>query len=281
MNAVEIMNQLKADNIILEVSNNGRLDISGNKKKIGKILPFIRDHKAEIINLLSKGSTIAEEAEVTRHHGLDPGRTWKPNNPFVCECGFKTGWLRDGKPLCPACDGKHPASMPEGARLNDNNQGIPSTGPCLICGVPLDQDGRDCWHRAFHMQTVKPQPEATAPPLKSEGCEDNSKLSLPYDDPEMDAAFNPAKMTSQISPVALSWLAENRVRLKDAGWTGRELYRRNKSKGICWCTLWSEPFIKPYLHETGVIEFECVIAGKDIIQTARPMQQARKLQGDK
>jgi len=33
----------------------------------------------------------------------------------------------------------------------------PSTGPCLICGVPLDQDGGECWHRAFHMGVVKPQ----------------------------------------------------------------------------------------------------------------------------
>jgi hypothetical protein len=106
--------------------------------------------------------------------------------------------------------------------------------------------------------------------------------TLDEDNPKLVGQVNECqKIDSRISPVALSWLAENRQRLKDAGWTGRELYRRNKSKGICWCTLWSEPFIKPYLHETGVIEFECVIAGKDIIQTARPMQQARKLQGDK
>jgi hypothetical protein len=82
---------------------------------------------------------------------------------------------------------------------------------------------------------------------------------------------------AHISPVALSWLLSHRQALKDAGWTGRELYRRNKSKGICWCSLWDEPFLKVYLHENGVIEFECVIAGKDIIQTARPMHKARKI----
>jgi hypothetical protein len=82
---------------------------------------------------------------------------------------------------------------------------------------------------------------------------------------------------ANISPVALSWLLAHRQALKDAGWTGRELYRRNKSKGICWCSLWDEPFLKVYLHDNGVIEFECVIAGKDIIQTARPMHQARKI----
>jgi hypothetical protein len=89
------------------------------------------------------------------------------------------------------------------------------------------------------------------------------------------------KLGSRISPVALSWLAENRVQLKAAGWTGRELYRRNKSKGIAWCSLWDQPFLKVFLHDNGVMQFECVIAGKDIIQTARPMKQARELQGDK
>jgi hypothetical protein len=75
------------------------------------------------------------------------------------------------------------------------------------------------------------------------------------------------------SPVALSWLHEHRQRAKAAGWTMRELYRRNKSRGICWCSLWDKPFFKAYLHDDGVIEMECVIAGRDVIQTARPMTQ--------
>lgn len=72
------------------------------------------------------------------------------------------------------------------------------------------------------------------------------------------------------SPVALDWLQEHRQALKAAGWTGREIYRANKSKGICWCGLWDKPFLKVYLHSDGVIEFECVDGGRDCIQTARP-----------
>lgn len=75
------------------------------------------------------------------------------------------------------------------------------------------------------------------------------------------------------SPVALSWLHEHRQQLKAAGWTYRELYRRNKSRGVCWCGLWDKPFFKAYLHDDGVIEMECVIGGRDCIQTARPMPQ--------
>jgi hypothetical protein len=193
----------------------------------------------------------------------DPGRTWAPGNPFVCDRGFSTGWLRDGKPLCPACDGKHPAGIPEAAKMNSDNQGRPSTGPCLICGVPLDQDGGDCWHLAFHLgECASPKLD----PLRI--SDDSAKLSSPTHSP---------KRGKRISSVALAWLQNHRQALRQAGWTGRELYRRNKSKGIGWCALWDAPFLKVYLHENGVIEFECVIAGKDIIQTARPMHQARKI----
>lgn len=49
MNALRIINQLKADHITIALADNGNLDISGNKEKIGKLLPFIRDHKSEIV----------------------------------------------------------------------------------------------------------------------------------------------------------------------------------------------------------------------------------------
>ncbi|MBU0664375.1 MAG: hypothetical protein KJ990_07530 [Proteobacteria bacterium] len=85
----------------------------------------------------------------------------------------------------------------------------------------------------------------------------------------MDAP-TPCKKRVLPSPVALTWLRDHRQALKAAGWTMRELYRRNRSRGICWCSLWDKPFFKAYLHDDSVIEMECVIAGRDIIQTARP-----------
>ncbi len=94
--------------------------------------------------------------------------------------------------------------------------------------------------------------------------------------PELEAP-TPKKATANISPVALAWLREHRQQLKAAGWTARELWRRNKSKGICWCGLWDKPFLKVYLHDDGVIEFECVDGGRDVSQTARP-ESMRALQ---
>ena len=83
----------------------------------------------------------------------------------------------------------------------------------------------------------------------------------------------PLRDNKRPSPVALSWLHEHRQRAKAAGWTMRELYRRNKSPGICWCSLWDKPFFKAFLHDDGVIEFEFIDGGRDVIQTARPMPQ--------
>jgi hypothetical protein len=83
----------------------------------------------------------------------------------------------------------------------------------------------------------------------------------------------PIPCREKISPVALEWLREQRQALKAAVWTMAGLYRRNRSKGLAWSGIWVQPLLKVYLHDSGIIEFECVIAGKDIIQTARPAPQ--------
>lgn len=121
----------------------------------------------------------------------DPGRMWAAGNPFTCGCGFSTGWLRDGKPLCPACDGKRPV-------------------------------------------TAKPRKE-------------------------------------NISPVALSWLRENRKLLQALGWKASELYRRNKSKGIAWVGVWDKPGLSVVIETSGSLSFYFLTAtGQKIRQTAWP-----------
>ncbi|MGW8158722.1 MAG: hypothetical protein ACWGKN_09450 [Desulfoprunum sp.] len=73
-------------------------------------------------------------------------------------------------------------------------------------------------------------------------------------------------------PAALSWLHEYRARLKAAGWTGRELYRRNKSKGILWMSLWNRSDLQVSIMPDGVIEFWFMEHGSAIRQTARPIK---------
>lgn len=52
MTAREILDHIEAENIKLVLLGNDKIDVSGDKVKVGKLLPFIRDHKNEIVNYL-------------------------------------------------------------------------------------------------------------------------------------------------------------------------------------------------------------------------------------
>ena len=52
MTAREILDHIEAENVKLVLLGNDKIDVSGDKAKVGKLLPFIRDHKTEIVNYL-------------------------------------------------------------------------------------------------------------------------------------------------------------------------------------------------------------------------------------
>jgi len=83
-------------------------------------------------------------------------------------------------------------------------------------------------------------------------------------------AWAPRITTNNLpSPVAISWLAENKKALRGHGWTMSELYRRNKSKrGLAWLGLWQRTDLEVSLLSCGVIQF--YLKDREIIQTARP-----------
>ena len=58
MNAHEILDHIKAENVRIVLLKNDKIDVSGDKVKVAKLLPFIREHKTEIINFLS-GEVVA------------------------------------------------------------------------------------------------------------------------------------------------------------------------------------------------------------------------------
>jgi len=234
-NISELLFLLAGQKIAVTLSE-GKLKVEPASLLTGEIREKILANKAELLCHLSNAR---------QHDPADPGRMWAPNNPFLCQCGFSTGWQRDGKPLCPACDGKPPAGMPEGPRLNDVDPGIPSTGPCLICGVQLDQDGGDCWHRLFHLRTTTPAP--------------------------------PKPRNVGISPIALSWLRSNKAELHRHGWRPSELWRRNKSKGIAWAGVWNLPGLSVTIESAGSLSFHFLAAtGQTIKQTAWPKRTPPK-----
>jgi len=135
-----------AANLCCEISVNskGEIELEGDPTNLDKLAPVVRENKTALLYHLTRA----------RRHGLDPGRTWAPGNPFTCECGLATGWLRDGKPLCPVCDGKAPAGAGAITTEADHITRVKTApGVCPLCGVPFDQDGGDCWHRSFHIGT--------------------------------------------------------------------------------------------------------------------------------
>lgn len=85
-----------------------------------------------------------------------------------------------------------------------------------------------------------------------------------------NGARQTARTTIKLFP--LTWLQEHRQELIKMGWTGRELYRRNRSKGIVWLSIWSKPGLQVDIAHGGIIEFRF----DSIKQTARPLGFFRK-----
>ena len=72
-------------------------------------------------------------------------------------------------------------------------------------------------------------------------------------------------------PQAVAWLADHRTALKAAGWTAKELYRRNRVPGLGWSRLWKKDDLEVVFEPSGRIIFTFSDAlGKLIQQTAIP-----------
>jgi hypothetical protein len=58
MTAEEIIRRAAADRVIVRVSDNGKLKAKGENDAIGRWLPLLRQHKAEITKLIMKGQGV-------------------------------------------------------------------------------------------------------------------------------------------------------------------------------------------------------------------------------
>lgn len=92
MGAAEIVAQVEQEGVRLRLAPSGdSIECVGKRSVVSRLLPLLREHKAEIVDIL------------TRQSSPGPARTWTAGNPYRCACGFMTGWRTDGKPLCPVC----------------------------------------------------------------------------------------------------------------------------------------------------------------------------------
>lgn len=54
MNTAEVIERVESEGVSLTLTPSGGLDVSGDKEAVGRVLPFLRNHKAEIVDLLTK-----------------------------------------------------------------------------------------------------------------------------------------------------------------------------------------------------------------------------------
>jgi hypothetical protein len=151
---------------------------------------------------------------------------------------------------------------------------------CLLCGLPLDQDGGECWHRAFHLNGDSPNLDYPNQPQKVGTTPSSPEKAAAGPRLNDKAPGILPQARERISPVALSWLRENRQGLKAAGWPANQLWRRNKSKGIAWAGVWGIPGLSVVIQSDGCICFYFTDAGKQIRQTAWPMPQRKSYKGE-
>jgi hypothetical protein len=87
MKPTELIERAFSDGVQVSLNGADKIKLTGNKTAIKEWLPEIKEHKEELIRLLFG----------------EPVRKWTVGNPFICACGFPTGWMLNGKVLCPSC----------------------------------------------------------------------------------------------------------------------------------------------------------------------------------
>lgn len=101
MNTAEVIERLELEGVSLTLTPSGGLDVFGDKEALGRVLPFLRNHKAEIVDLLTRMKPAQVQAIPTsqkqaRVSPLDllafcEGYTWL--RPLLSEL-TQAGWSR-------------------------------------------------------------------------------------------------------------------------------------------------------------------------------------------
>lgn len=111
MNTAEVIERLESEGVNLTLTSSGGLDISGDKEAVERMLPFLRNHKAEIVDLLARGSLANQKPTPEKVDWLHPcpicfGHLFTESDRggyFCCECqtlpeGAKPARIVEGSP---------------------------------------------------------------------------------------------------------------------------------------------------------------------------------------
>jgi hypothetical protein len=231
-----------------------KLKVEPRKLVTEEVKEIVARHKLKIIESLHLAAVTLPAAEVNPWGWLRPISYRQP-----CYAG------RDQGPSCFSCksyDGRgsswpglcrYPESIGRAALEIDWNVVDPVHG----CG---------CYEPDVKRIAIRDkEPDFcfnNSPFEESPGC--------PSCDDQVVAAPMPCK--KKISNVALSWLRDHRQALKAAGWSMRELYRRNRSRGVAWARVWDKEGMTAILRGE-VIEVAFQDGWKVVQQTARPVSR--------
>jgi len=254
-NISNLLDSMRMEGISVSVVD-GRLKVEPAGLLTDKIRSSIKDNRQELIAALLMGGV----------PGIDQALE-SDGSKLSCQILAK---LNVQSAIQEAMSGRS-----DGQKKDSRNLG--SKDSCLICGIPLDQDGGDCWHKAFHLKGDSPNLDYPKQP---------PKVGTASSSPEPEKAAAAPRLNDQapgiqphaperINVVAVTWLRENRQGLKAAGWAASQLWRKNKSRGILFSPIWTRPFLRVTLLDHGAIEFEFVDAGRDCINVARPMPHGK------
>lgn len=116
MNTAEVIERLESDGISLTLTPSGGLDVSGNKEAVGRVLSFLRNHKAEIVDLLARMTPANQKPAPEKVNWLKP-------------CSICSGHLftksDQGGYFCCECQTLPPGAKP--ARIVEGSQPVKST----------------------------------------------------------------------------------------------------------------------------------------------------------
>lgn len=230
MNAANILAQLEVEGVRLSLAPAGGLQVSGAKEVVGRLLPLLRGHKAEIVALLTTAPPCP--CGGVTHKVPQLGRAWSPGAPFVCRCGDYTGWATEGRPRCPLCE---------------FDAVVDAVAHQKRMLAHADELGR------VAAQTLDPEKRAA-----------RLAVVAAVRAEVMGAAFHRGGISGH------AWCQDHLDELLAAGWSHAALFRRSWPLGLAWSQIWSARGVIVTLESGGLVVFAIQRPGRTVRQVARP-----------
>jgi TubC N-terminal docking domain len=259
MSALQIIREIEAAGAEIFIHNGGLRLVAAKGKVTPSMQAKVKENKAEIIDILSLTPLDKNANDIGIEDKYRPEDNEVPGNESedLSVVGYNSAReLRSPilvPDLCKDC--------PRLEIVNIMGTDVPG---CLYLAPGEYTDG---WRRL--PQGIEECLAAIiSAAMSTEGTANINRL------PVHPPPSRPSTKKVKPSPLALEWLKDHKDVLRLAGWTAPELFRRDKSKGLAWVSLWDKESLEVSIKEDGVIVFQFQSAtNQTITQTARPIKR--------